>query len=159
MTDEGMDAEHVVGASRSLKRLSSGKDDLVGLIAYGLFKYEQSEWAVKTRPTRDDVERHHEQLQETRIESLRSNAEYRLTDWASELEKQWREDQYRDLANQVVADHSANVIREVRKASGFWKSVGAGVVSWGLTAVITVVVVLYWFAPSFVDMLKKAGGG
>ena len=155
MIDEG-GGDHIVGVSRSLKKLSSDRDDIVGLIAYGLFKYEQSEWADKTRPARDAVDRHHEQLQSTRIESLRSNAELRLTKWANSLEEQWREQQYQLLARNVFEEASDDIIRTVEKSSSFWKSVGASVVAWFASIVLTLVVVLIWFAPSLQEMIKRA---
>lgn len=148
--------EHVPGVSRSLKKLSKNKDDIVGLIAYGLFKYEQSEWAENTHPEPATVDRHHEQLQSTRIESLRSNAELRLTDWANSLEEQWREEQYSLLAKAVVEDSKLEILYSIERASSFWKSVGASVFAWFVSIVLTLAVVLIWFAPSVQEMLKRA---
>lgn len=156
----------VVGASRSLRKLSRDKDDLVGLIAYGLFKYEQSEWAEHTRPSREDVEKHPETLQDTRIESLRSNAAEKLSNFVSSLEEQWREELYNDIKRDVVGELSAqfeskikeqlsSVLAQLKVSSSLGRAILANLLAWILSLALTIIVIAAFFAPSVSEILKR----
>jgi hypothetical protein len=148
-----------VGESRSLAKLASGKDDLVGLIAYGIYKFEQSEWARSCKPTSDEVSKHSATLQETRIQSLRSNAEVRLSEYIQTMELQWRQELYAEIKSEVL-DHVANEFENriasrfvdlsdsLRHATGFWRSIGTNVVAWVITLFITFLVLATYFSPA-----------
>jgi hypothetical protein len=102
--------ERLIGASRSLERLCNDKNDIVGLLAYGLFKQEQSEWAKSERPSQEDVDKHASTLQESRIGILRGSSERMLLEWVETLREEWYE-----RAHQNIVSHVASEIGEATR--------------------------------------------
>jgi hypothetical protein len=157
--------ERILGASRSLRRLATDSNDLVGMIAYSLFKFEQSEWAQSAKPKRDEVDRHHVTLQEARIESLRSNAALKLSEWVEDLEAEWRADMYDQIRAEVVAELVNEIGRGVRReieplgsgidalgsavtqSSDFWRAVWTNMVAWLLSLMVSALVIMLYLLP------------
>ncbi|MEJ1161377.1 hypothetical protein [Prosthecomicrobium sp. N25] len=155
----------IVGASRSLRRLAEDRNDLVGMIAYSLFKFEQSEWAESAKPKRDEVDRHHVTLQEARIESLRSNAALKLSEWVEDLEAAWRADMYDQIRAEVIAEIvkeiNLGVRREIEplgaridalgldvsRSNDFWRAVWTNMVAWLLSLMVSALIIVLYLLP------------
>ncbi len=156
---------NVIGASRSLNRLCSGPSDLQGLIAYGLFKIEQTEWAEKHTPTKDAVNNYHTTLGESRVTILRDSAQSKLIAWGQDLKEGFRAEIVDDIEKQVdqgavtsIAERlSFSVRNEIKSSNKNWlvQAVLGGVVAWLVTLFLTALVAFTIYGPSIFDMGRK----
>ena len=103
--------EKIAGSSRSLKKLAEDHTDVIGLVAYGLFKSQQSEWAEAAHPTQEEVTRYHLILQPTQISSLRASAEDKLTDWMQNLMAEYRA----EIRTEVEAEIDRHIVDTITK--------------------------------------------
>jgi hypothetical protein len=142
------DNEPVYGASRSLAKLCSDPNDIVGLIAYGLFKQEQSEWAHSRRPSQAQVREHFDTLQSSRVSILRGSAERRLLEWVETLREDWHEESFAEIRDSVALSVADNVEKsisqrlstdlvEIRNATSFKSALVANIAGWLVSLTIT----------------------
>jgi len=157
--------EPVWGASRSLAKLCIDKDDIVGLIAYGLFKQEQTEWATANRPSREDVDKHFNTLQNSRVEILRGSAELKLLSWVESLREQWENENFNAIRTNVADQISTEIERkisekltqelsQIRSATSFKSAITANIAGWLISLGITLLVALT-FSKGIVDLFQR----
>jgi len=156
------------GKSRSLVKICNGPEDVIGLIAYSLFKFEQSEWAEARQPEDQEVDSHHQTLQLTRVESLRSNAEQRLGEWIESLEEEWYRENYeaiksdvaeavaQEVRNEVVSEFRP-LLNDIKQQGGIREAIVANLIAWIITIAATTLIALYLLAPAFLELLKEFG--
>jgi hypothetical protein len=120
--------------SKAYETLIREPDDIVGLLAYAFFKT-----SIRER-VRDgqDVPRHLRNPTQQDTDAYRGRAERILEQYAARAI---------DEAEPAItaAAHGAakdEVIREVRRRTGAWPSIGYGVLAWFVSIFITVVVAL-----------------
>ena len=168
MTDK-LAGDEIVGMSRSLKKLAADQSDIVGLIAYGLYKTEQSEWANTARPSAPEVNRHHLTLQTTKIGSLRASAESRLTEWFADVNESVQQQFKSDVRAELEAEFDKEMVEQISRKvesgvrselerirrSTLLRDLTVAVVAWLISLAITALVVFVSYGPSITDVLRK----
>jgi hypothetical protein len=166
VVNTGIEESPIWGASRSLKKICDDNDDLVGLIAYGLYKQEMSQWADEAKPTRDEVDKQHLTLQNKRVEGLRSQAKEILYAWIEGKEDEWRNDLFNEIKNNVaksvgdevekaVTNRLATDISEIRKSTNLSSAIKANLIAWLITLAISATLVIGLFNSSIIDSVAS----
>lgn len=125
-------------------KLVAGPGDLVGLIAYGLYKREKIEFIAgfKGDHSKDpgdlDLAAFHSFTNtESRLETYRSQAEEILASFSQKM----LEEKTRELQD----EYENTLIEELKKAQPFWKGVGQNLVSSVATlAIIALFFLIIW---------------
>ncbi|MDH0614362.1 MULTISPECIES: hypothetical protein [unclassified Agrobacterium] len=162
--------ERIWGASKGLEIISDDKsddkDELVNLIAYSLFKLEQSEWAKETKPTREEVDKHHQTLQTSRVKSLRDNAKSRLNERITATQKEWRKALFDEIRKEVadtvaaeieerVTDRLSQDLKHIKNSTSFKSALMANVAGWLVSIGLTAIVILGTFLLTPVEVITK----
>lgn len=157
--------ETIAGVSRSLKKLAEDHDDIVGLIAYGLFKSQQSEWADAVRPSHEEAARYHLTLQKTQIASLRANAEGKLSDLLHQLKSQFQDEIREEIQSEVDIKVVEGITKKIAEAvkrefaiahrHSIMRDLLVAVGGWFVTLLITVLIVIVAYGPSIIDVVKR----
>ena len=164
MVDTGVN-ESVAGASRSLKRLAKDSNDLTGLIAYGLFKIQQSEWANSATPDPQEIDRYHLTLQQTQILSLRANANEKLTDWVESLKSEWQTEVRAEVEEEFDTEMVENIVKKLEdkvreelariRRNSLLRDLMVGVGAWAITLAITALIVFVAYGPTIGEAILR----
>lgn len=136
------------GFSPAFDRLVEHPEDFVGMIAYSVYKTIKRQMISDNRYERDhpDVKhyyKHH--LTTEQVKLLRSNAEVRLDEYVNTIINRGLINNALDVG--VTKLHEA-LSTDLRKRTGFWRAVGANILSATLMAVILAgVAIALWQAP------------
>ena len=136
--------------SRAYESLVREPDDIVGFLAYALYKknIHERRRAGKNAPTWDQRD-----PSDTEVSVYRSRAE----DYLRAFAQQAIEAEKSDILAEGVNIRADEIKREVRRSTGFWwPGVAVGIVSWFISVVITVFIAIA--APSWVaDLVRLIG--
>jgi hypothetical protein len=137
------------------------RDDVQGLLAYGIFKQSERDWITRFHGTHGRAPNAHEvathfyfSYEEGDIERLRTEAESKMTTFALAILDDERPG-IESIARKAAHDEQLALIRqEIRRSGGFWRAIWAGVISSFVFAVVTLALVAAWYAPGLRDILK-----
>ncbi|MBB2792880.1 UNVERIFIED_ORG: hypothetical protein GGD58_001727 [Rhizobium pisi] len=123
--------------------------DIVGIVAYGIYKNAKREWAMEFRksyglpPTAEDLRAYHATWTPAQIQNARNSAAQVMTEYA----------------DTVIAAEEPRILREAVKGS-FWPAVGTSMFSNLLYTIglITVAIVLAWAGIDLLGLLSTAAG-
>jgi hypothetical protein len=144
------------------KLVEHPRDDVQGLLAYGLFKQSERDWIKRFHarhsraPTADEINSHfYLSYDEGDIERLRTEAESRMTSFAVAIL-----DEERPGIEQAArtAEHDAQLEtlrQEIRKSGGFGRAIIAGLISSFVFAVLTLAFVAFWYVPGLREVIKN----
>jgi hypothetical protein len=118
-----------------------GMSDIVGIVAYGIYKNAKREWATEFRssygraPTADDLRAYHATWTPAQIQSARNSAAQVMTEYA----------------DAVISSEEPRILREAVKGT-FWPSVWTSIAANAIYTIglITVAVIL---ARAGIDLL------
>ncbi|WP_156427944.1 hypothetical protein [Thiohalocapsa sp. ML1] len=158
--------------SDAFAKIIRDDDDLIGSLAYAIYKKEKREFIVAHNLERDDprVVGYHHDLNGTRIEGLRIAAEAKLTDYAGVIEQNLREGVQWDEAHQLVLantnervedlkdvidrvkrdllQNTGSILTEVKSSTAWWKSViWSTIGGFALGLALTLANVIQWTNP------------
>ncbi|HUB43688.1 MAG TPA: hypothetical protein VMB73_01765 [Acetobacteraceae bacterium] len=120
-------------------------EDIVGLLAYSLFKESVRERVINGQ----DVPRDLRTPTKAETDAYRGRAERILERYAAQAIA----DAEPDIVAAAQGAATTEIIAEVRKRTGLWQAVVAGVVVWVVTIILTIVVV--FGAPDWVRALVQ----
>lgn len=153
MTEVGAGDPQTAGAIRSsvYDDMVQHEADLVGMIAYALYKSSKKEWlaagaAEAARP------HYHTMMIPTHISVFRARAQRMMSEFAESVVE--------DAADGIAAEAlQSAAIQEIRTHTSFWRTAVAGAVGSFLFALVMVVATFIWFVPSLKDILKTVSAG
>lgn len=121
-------------------KLVAAPDDLVGLIAYGLYKREKIEFIARFKddhsndPTDADLAIFHSLTNtDSRRENYRSQAEGILASFSNKM--------LEEITGKIQDEYEDTLIEELKKAQPFWRGVGQNLVS----SVATLAIIALFF--------------
>lgn len=133
--------------------------NLVGMIAYSIYKKCKREWIVQNNPTPDRIADYHETITPTALELYKNEAESRLAGFAESIMQTSADSFRREGANNeiVKAVKASNVetIGEVKRQQNFWKNLGVNLAGSLVFAFALFLFGLIVFAPGPVDFAKR----
>ena len=123
--------------SKAFDNLVSGDDDIVGLLAYALFKQgvrEQAERGLSRSPgeTRDPSP--------TIVRAYRESAEKRIAEIVTDSIDRATPEIQRSATLDAVITAEANIKTHVSSRTGFWPAILTNVLAWAFTLVITILI-------------------
>lgn len=152
--------------NKIFQRLVRDPDDLVGLVAYGIYKQEKRDWIIRhrneysRRPSDDEVRSFNSHYSDMALERFRNEAESMMIDFAEvvvesrapEIERQAVASGINSL--KVAISEASDTIKNhvTKQTSPLW-SVIWNIVAWVLTLVVTVAVAGTLLLPNIVDKL------
>jgi hypothetical protein len=147
------DDEPPLGASRSFRKLVHGDDDLVGLVAYALYRIQKDEWARAATRTRDEVDRYADVLTPSQIANIRMSAESRLDHFAyaaiaaatPRIGDRVRSEGF-DALERGLKHH-------VDQRTGWRHSLAANLAAWAITIGLTAVALVAVLLPSLAEIM------
>lgn len=107
------------------ERLVKDADDLVGLVAYGLYQQRKREWMAaheKTRgspPTEDDLKAHALNYQQSMIDAIKAEAEGILFAFSDEIMEAKRPQMMADALNARTIEELSGLHLSIRKVSSY----------------------------------------
>lgn len=150
------------------KRLVSGPDDLVGMVAYGIYKQEKRDWIIRfqtekgRRPNEAEVWAFNEHFSETALARLRSEAESMLIAFAESVVESRTPDIAKGIMASGMEDLSKAIEQSTTDVKGYVKAQTSpgwaivwNTVAWLISVVITVAVAGSLLLPSIVDRLAE----
>src|SRR3954452_22108054 len=119
------------------------RDDVQGLLGYGIFKQSERDWITRFHgthgraPNADEVATHfYFSYDEGDIERLRTEAESKMTTFAVAIPDQERPG-IEEEARRAAHDAQLETLRqEIRRSGSFWRAIIAGVLSSFVFAVL-----------------------
>ncbi|MGR9552284.1 hypothetical protein ACU8MG_03820 [Rhizobium leguminosarum] len=118
-----------------------GMSDIVGIVAYGIYKNAKREWAMEFRksygrpPTGEDLKAYHATWTPAQIQSARNSAAQVMTAYA----------------DSVISAEEPRILREAVKGS-FWPAVGTSIFS-NLLYTVGLIAVAIVLARAGIDLL------
>lgn len=154
--------------STLFQRLVTGSDDLVGMVAYGIYKQEKRDWIIRfrqqhqKRPTDSEVEAFNDHYSDAALQRFRSEAESMMLDFAEvivdsrapEIKKRARVEGFEKVETAITAA-AADVKQHVDKQTNPAWSVFWNVVAWVFTLAITIAAAGALLLPNIVDRLAE----
>lgn len=145
------------GASRTFEKLVAGEDDLVGLIAYSLYKRAKQEWSVDSR-SQEEADKYCEIATGAHVANLRTSAETKLNDFAQGIYDQYESELRQELTREISSGLKQELLAELRghitDRTRFLSSVAAGVVAWIVSLLITLLVAYSLLGPDFREVFE-----
>lgn len=126
------------GHSRAFENLVSGPDDIIGLLAYALYKQHVREEAIGGAPTNGALRN----PSAISVGMFRGSAEQLLNSFASNAIDEAKPDILNSAVMGAVAEVGNGLERHIDKRTGFWTAVVTNLLAWVLTVSITVVLLV-----------------
>ena len=124
--------------SRAFENLvTKGDEDIVGLLAYALFKQSVRE-ATRGGDTSQSSERN---PAPTSVHVYRSAAERRLSELVDFAVEGARPQIEASALRRAIQDGEVAIKAHVDQRTGFWTAVLAGIVAWSLSLLVTIVII------------------
>jgi hypothetical protein len=139
--------------SRAFDNIVQDEDDVVGLLAYALYK----------RAIREDAQTGQHSSGDTRnpsrtvVETYRQAAERTLSEVIGAALDGARPELQSSAALDAIESARATLSEHVTRRTGFSHAIITNVLAWALTLVLTVLILLAFNRPSPVETLKAAG--
>lgn len=151
--------------SRIFERLVRDADDLVGLVAYGLYKQSKRDWIIRfyeengSRPGQADLENHYKYFSAPAdLERFRSEAEKMMLSFAEVIVDDRQPEIEDAVRNREFLTTKNEIIQEIRERTSFWGSVTANMVAWGLSLAVTIAIITIFNWTLIVGAFKRALG-
>lgn len=149
-------------ASTIMERLVHRPDDLVGLIAYGLYKQEKRDWVIRygqrynRRPDVAAMQAFHDSHSDTALGRFRNEAEAILATFV----RQSVEDEIPAIAanavNAAVEQRFLDLSAQLKESGSLWTNIKANVFANLLLLGATVVIVLgIYLIPRAEDLIRQ----
>jgi hypothetical protein len=131
--------------SRAFEALVTGPEDVVGHIAYSLYKAN-----IRERVRRgEEVPRTSRNPTKVEVEAFRQSAERVLEQYGQQIIA----DATPQIAEDARGTGTGEIIAEIRNRTRAWPAIGYGVAAWFISILITIVVVVA--APGWVLQLAS----
>jgi hypothetical protein len=107
------------------ERLVKDADDLVGLVAYGLYQQRKREWMAAhekmrgSAPTEDDLKAHALNYQQSMIDAIKTEAEGILFAFSDEIMEAKKPQMISDALNARTTEELASLRSSIRKISSY----------------------------------------
>lgn len=151
---EGAAAKAVLG-HRTYSNLVQGSDDLVGLIAYSLYKRQKLDFVDSHQrdhgrpPSLDELQVFYQLVSMPgQIEALRTRS--------ATLLEQVSEEVFDEAVQELEKDYEARLMAELKTPKNFWRAVGENIVANIVAAgLVTLAVVVFYL--SRIDVVPTVG--
>lgn len=137
--------------NRVYEKLVGNDSELVGMLAYAIYKKMKREWILANRPSRAEVDGFHKTVTETQLELCRNEASGLLVKYADAVLEQSAPAYRQDGAN-------SEIVAEVKRQQSLWKNILVNVVGSILFAFALYILGLIYLSPSIPDFVKQTGG-
>ena len=146
------------------EKLVRDEDDLVGMIAYALYKQSKREWILgqedrNARPTTEDEERLFvSSYTAFDLGRLRDQAEEMLSAYAAYIIEQETPKIREDAQQTHLITRVDATLQQVAAQSAWWRQVGAGVLgAFGYSiALLALALVIHWVGSDLFGLLRSA---
>ena len=143
------------------KLVDHPRDDVQGLLAYGLFKQSERDWIkrfhaanARAPTTAEMADQFYLSYDEGDFDRLRTEAESKMTTFALAILDEERPG-IEEEARRVAHDAQLDALRqEIRRSGGLGRAIVAGLISSLAFVVLTLAIVAAWYAPGLRDILR-----
>ena len=150
--------------STIFRRLVKSSDDLVGLIAYGIYKQSKRDWIIqykekhKRRPNSDAMNDYHDHFTDTDLDRFRNEAEGMMVafsdvivaDKRPYIEKEIRELEFSALKRDIQV--------EIKNSTKLSTAILASVIAWFISLAIIALVVVVMNRDVLISAFRTALG-
>lgn len=141
--------------SRAFDNIVQDEDDVVGLLAYALYKRAIREDAQTGNRTNGDGRN----PSKTVVQTYRQAAERTLSEVISSSLEAARPELQASAALDAIESSRANLSEHISRRTGFAQAIFTNVIAWALTLVLTVLILLAFSRPDPVQTLTSAAKG
>lgn len=141
--------------NKVFETLVEGRDDLVGLVAYALYKWHKREWLLRLRGQREPMPSDEEAFLATvfaDLDSYKERAKKALVQYG----EAYVDDVRPQIAVEAIEGRISDVALRVEKSGAWTKQIGVGVVSSIVTTALLVLVAIGVQASGidFIDFIR-----
>lgn len=118
------------------QKLIADDGDLVGMVAYSIYKKMKQEWIVAQAPEPQDIRDFHKTVTATQLELCRNKAEQKLSAFGQAIVVE-SADAYRQEGAE------SEIVNQVKRQQSFWVNLSVGVLG---SLIFTAMLALLWAA-------------
>ncbi|MQX36986.1 hypothetical protein [Roseospira navarrensis] len=148
--------------STAFEKLAGEGNDLVGLVAYALYKRHKRAWIIDCCPDEVAIRDHHKLLVQPYIDTLMDSANNLLQEYGDGRVEQERDRLLAagyDLQVQNISDqiqiHSDHILNTVVKKTNPWATFWPGLTVWFVGVFVSVIIVTSNLIPTLIEHLKS----
>jgi hypothetical protein len=133
------------------KTLITDDGDLVGMVAYSIYKKMKQEWIVTHAPTPEEIRSFHKTVTATQLELCRNKAEQKLSAFGQAIVGE-SADAYRQEGAE------SEIVNQVKRQQSIWVNLSVSVLG---SLIFTAMLALLWAAlnsPSFQEIARPLSG-
>lgn len=139
--------------SRAFETFVQDRDDLIGLIAYALYKQNMREMAASGRPPLPPPLR---VPTPTETDAYRGDAERRLQNFAAEATREATPDIIEHGVTAAINAAAVELTSVINRRTSLRAAIAANLVAWIVTAAITIVVIATIYLPNWqADLVER----
>ncbi|HYD67615.1 hypothetical protein [Azospirillum sp.] len=130
------------------ERLVRSPDDVVGLVAYGIYKQGKRDWLARYRrkhgraPDDRALEAYHDHISDTDLERLRNDAERMMLAFAEVIVEDRAPEIQRQAQIRNLTDIEDRILKRIDERTRFSDSLKANLTAWLISLVVIITVVL-----------------
>lgn len=150
--------------STIFQRLVNGPDDLVGLVAYGLYKESKRDWTLRYRrkhghrPAEVALEEYHDTFSDSDLQRLRSEAEELMLAFADTIVEARRPEIERQALDRGLADTERRIVSEIAARTRFRDGLYTSLTAWFISVVVIIGAILLTNYRAVWGAIKQALG-
>ena len=147
------------------ERIAIDDNDVVGLVAYGLYKSAKRDWILKhrerngRRPDGQQLAYYHDAFVDTDIDRFRIDAKNRLIGFAEVIVDARTPEIEARVRSEGIEAAKAAIILEIGSRTKFWDQVKASCVAWLISIFITAAIVALYNRDIISAAVNRATGG
>lgn len=139
-TGEQLESAFSTAFERIVRDDPGGDEDIIGLLAYAIYKRDKRDLALGQTFDSDQLRQHHKMLTHGLIEQYREGALRRLEAYSSAVLAQAEPDIREAARIEAVERARDDVIAAVRTSTSWWLSIILNVVAWLISLAVTFLV-------------------
>jgi hypothetical protein len=114
MDDKIIDTSSNMGMSRSLRIFCNDNQNIEGMIAYALYKFDQTNWAARKERSPEELNNYIDSLEENKGKFDRE-AQRLLEKYIFEVHEEWYQSSYAEIENSVYGDIIEKVKEQLKE--------------------------------------------
>ena len=158
--DNGLDGHKKY--STAFEKLAGDGNDLIGLVAYALYKRHKRAWIIEANPGDRAIQDHHHQIVDPYIKSLRDTAHALLAKYGDERVEEAKphlmtagyDYQVQGLSNQIE-ESQQKILKKMKSQTNPWHTFLPGLAVWFVGVIVSVVLVVSNIIPPMVSYLYR----
>lgn len=150
--------------STIFQRLVMGEDDVVGLVAYGLYKHSKRDWIIRFRekrgrkPGQPDLVGYHDHFSDADMDRFRTQAEAKMLSFAEVIVEDRRNEFEQEVRSRELDGLRTRLETFISDRTSIWKSISSNFAAWVLTVLVIGAALFFTNKEVFFSTASKAMG-